>query len=130
MRAREFISEANKRSVTKTGKRMHKNYEASLPGVHRVAGGSDRLYDLNRVMMAVAATDGITSPAVSDGSWGARTNLATPYTREEAEMLKLAYDMIGVDWDDVNHPNTENVSVERDDTDVKSPISSFKGYPR
>ena len=130
MRAREFMSESSRKNVTRSGKKMHKNYEASLPGAHRVAGGSDRLYDLNRVMMAVAATDGVMKPPVSDGSWGARTNVATPYTREEAEMLKMAYDVIGVDWEDVLSPNTENLSQERSDTDVKSPLQGFKGYPK
>jgi hypothetical protein len=130
MRAREFVTETRKKSIIKNGKKPHGNYEASLPGAHRVAGGNDRMYDLNRVMMAVAATDGIERPPVSDGSWAARTNLATPYTREEAEMLKMAYKMANVEWDDVLSPNNENSSQEPVDTDVKSPVQAFKGYPR
>jgi hypothetical protein len=126
MRAREFIRE--EKSVI--SKPMHPNYQDSLPGVHRVSSGPDRIYDLNRIMMAVAATDGITKPEVPDSSWGGRTNIATPYTREESDMLKMAYQVIGVDWNDILPDNANNVSQERSSTNLKSPLQGFKGYPR
>lgn len=127
MRAYEFISEA-KVKLVKTGVKLHPEAEASLPGTHRVAGTADRLYDLCRVMMFVAGSDGVNFPHVPQQSWAGRNNTAHPYTKREAEMLKHAYKLANVEWQDALEPNEHNSSVELDDTHARSPVKPFGGY--
>lgn len=129
MRAREFINEAVT-NIVKNGIKLPKEHEASLPGTHRLAGTADRLYDLNRVMQFVAIADGINFPPIPQQSWAGRNNTAHPYTKIEAEMLKHAYRMANVDWEDALRPNPNNESQELKDTNKSSPIKSFKGYNR
>jgi hypothetical protein len=126
MRAREFINETVK--IVKTGVKMPKEHEATLPGTHRVAGTADRHYDLARVMMYVAASDGKNFPGIPKQSWAGRNNTAHPYSKIEAEMLKHAYQMADVEWDDVLKPNSDNKSVELKDTNKQSPVAAFSGY--
>ena len=105
-----------------------REHEAASPGTHRVAGTADRLYDLNRIMMFVAGSDGKTIPHVPVQSWAGRNNTAHPYTREETEMLKHAYKLAEVEWQDALHPNPDNRSAELTDTNKISPVSKFRGY--
>jgi len=128
MRAKEFITESDQ--IVKTGIKPHKHAEAVMPGSHRVAGTADRVYDLNRVMMYVAATDGKVCPKVPKQSWAGKNNTAHPLTDVEANMLKHAYKLAGVEWDDILAPNQKNLSIEPDDTNKTSPMNSFKGYKR
>ena len=123
MRANEFISESYKGH----GK-LHPEQEATMPRAHRFAGTADRIYDLNRAMMAVACSDGKSFPHHgSDAeSWVGRNNLANPLTDEEHKMLHHAYDAIGIEINDaVSHPNTEPDNVHK-----HSPMTGFKGYKR
>lgn len=126
MRAREFINEDKKE--THTGIKMQKEFEASLPGAHRVAGTADRHYDLGRIMQYVAGSDGKHHPVIPKESWAGRNNTAHPYTEIESEMLKHAYDVLGVTWDDVLKPNPKNKSIEQKFINVTSPITNFKGF--
>lgn len=129
MRAREFIIEVAK-NIVKTGIKPPKDVEDAMPGSHRLAGTADRLYDLNRVMMYVAATDGKNCPKIPRQSWAGKNNTAHPLTDIEAKMLKHAYRLAGIEWDDVLKPNPKNKSIESIDTNKNSPIKSFKGYKR
>lgn len=129
MRATEFITET-KTPLVKTDIKLNPENEASLPGTHRVAGTADRLYDLCRVMMFVAGSDGINFPNVPQQSWAGRNNTAHPYTKHEAEMLKHAYKLANVEWQDALAPNEDNKSKELENTYVRSPINPFKGYYR
>lgn len=128
MRAKEFIVESD--PIVKTGLKPHKDAEAVMPGSHRVAGTADRTYDLNRVMMYVAATDGKKCPPIPRQSWVGKNNTAHPLTELEAQMLKHAYLMAGVEWDDILAPNQKNQSVEPNEINTNSPLRSFKGYKR
>jgi hypothetical protein len=128
MRASEFIIEGNGGSNAggKKGK-LHPDQEATMPKAHRFAGTQDRIYDLNRAMMAVASSDGtnFTHPPTEE-SWIGRSNMATPYTEHEHKMLHHAYKAIGIDIDDaVNSHGTEP-----DTTHKVSPVKGFKGYKR
>lgn len=127
MRAYEFISEA-KTKLVKTGIKLHPEAQASLPGAHRVAGTADRLYDLCRVMMYVAGSDGVNFPNTPQQSWAGRNNTAHPYTKREAEMLKHAYELANVEWQDALHPNEHNSSEELADANKNSPLNPFRGY--
>lgn len=127
MRAYEFINESK---LIKTGIKPHKDILMVMPGTHRVAGTADRLYDLNRIMLYVAMTDGESCPSIDSESWAGRNNTAHPYTPLEVKMLKKAYQMANVEWDDVLSPNEKNKSLEPNDTYSVSPINGFKGYKR
>lgn len=120
MRAKEFVSE------NKAGK-ISKRYQQSTKGLHKFADGPyDRTYDLNRVMMAVAATDGTFVPKIDQESWAGKYNTSHAYTETEADMLKQAYKAAGITYKDIN--NGDNDSKELDSTNVQSPIKPFKGF--
>jgi hypothetical protein len=86
MRATEFVSEAK---VGKIGNRK----QMSTIGLHKFRDEdcADRVYELNRIMMAVAVTDGTFVPDIDGESWAGRYNIAAPYTQEENDMLMMAY---------------------------------------
>ena len=87
---------------------------------------ADRVYELNRVMMAVAAADGISplSPEVDAESWAGRNNLAFPYTEEEQKMLKAAFGVVGSHYEDLNDGDYK--SKELDSTYKTSPVPKPK----
>jgi hypothetical protein len=123
MRAREFISE------DREGK-LSQRQQSATRGLNTFSD-SERWnsdYTLNRVMMAVAATDGIAPPNIDLKSWAGKSKTAHPYTKEEQAMLKLAYQAAGAKWKDVNHGDME--SEEHQEVNTASPVKGFKGYPR
>jgi len=87
---------------------------------------ADRVYELNRVMMAVAAADGVNPLKidVDSESWAGRNNLAFPYTPEEQDMLKQAFKAIGSHYEDLNHGDLE--SQELKSTNKVSPVAKPK----
>jgi hypothetical protein len=123
MRASEFIVE------DKVGKVGHRRQQATV-GLNKFKDDkfADRVYELNRVMMAVAATDGSFVPDIDQESWAGRYNIATPYTEQEQEMLEKAFKAIGSDYEDLNHGDYQSREVES--TNKTSPVQGFKGYPR
>lgn len=124
MRAHEFITETRK--IAKISKRL----QQSTRGLHkfRDPGGYDRTYELNRVMMAAACSDGVTPLILDAESWSGRYNTAHPYTEIEQKMLKQAFKALGTDVKDLNGGNLR--SEELQSTNVQSPVTSFKGYKR
>jgi hypothetical protein len=122
MRAKEFIIE---RKVGKITKRQGN----STRGLHTFANSNyDRMYDLNRVMMAVASTDGITVPEIDQTSWAGKFNTAHAYTKQEEAMLKIAYKAAGIKFKDLNHGDLN--SDELDSTNTQSTLKPFKGYKK
>lgn len=122
MRAREFLSEQD--GV------MGKRRQSATRGLHIFSDG-DRWnsdYTLNRVMMAVAATDGVTPPDMDKNSWVGKSKSAHPYTQEEQDMLRLAYQAVGAEHHDLNRGDMR--SQEMDTVNKTSPIQAFGGYPR
>lgn len=87
---------------------------------------ADRVYELNRVMMAVAASDGTAPlrPEIDSESWAGRNNLAFPYTAEEQEMLKQAFGAVGSHYQDLNKGDLK--SQELKGTYTKSPVATPK----
>jgi hypothetical protein len=87
---------------------------------------ADRVYELNRVMMAVAASDGISplAPEVDSESWAGRNNLAFPYTPEEQKMLIAAFGAVGSHYEDLN--NGDLKSKELKSTNKISPVAKPK----
>lgn len=122
MRAKEFVNEA------KQGK-ISKRQQQSTVGLNVFADAPyDRLYDLNRVMMAVASTDGTFVPEINSESWAGKNNTAHAYTKVEQEMLKKAYQAADIPFTDLNKGDLD--SEELDSAQTKSPIKPFKGYKK
>lgn len=122
MRAREFITER----VGKLGKRR----QWPTRGLHRFRdeSGRDRFYELHRIMMAVAGSDGANPLNATEASWVGTFNTAFPYSQVEADMLKQAYKAVGSDFEDINNGDLDSEEVPGGN--VTSPIKSFRGYPR
>jgi hypothetical protein len=123
MRATEFFAE------DRVGK-MSKRQNQATVGMNkfRDAKFADRVYELNRIMMAVASTDGTFVPEIDGESWAGRNNIAAPYTPEEQDMLKRAYQAVGSHHEDLNHGDLR--SQEHSAVNTTSPVTAFKGYPR
>jgi hypothetical protein len=122
MRAHEFITESDKGKVSA-------RQQQSTVGLNIFAATQyDRVYDLNRVMMAVASTDGTTIPDLNRESWVGKNNTAHPYTDVEQDMLKIAYKAAGIPFQDLNKGDLD--SEELDSTQDQSPIKPFKGYKK
>lgn len=122
MRAYEFIFEAR----NKPSPRQH---YASV-GLNTFTDSNyDRHYLLNRVMMAAALTDGTFVPEFQRNSWSARQNTAHPYTKQEQDMLNMAYKAAGVPVvDDLNDGDLD--SHELYGVNTESPMKPFKGYSK
>ena len=78
--------------------------------------------------MAVASSDGVNPIEMDSESWSGKHNTAHPYTKEENDMLKLAYKAAGLEYEDLNNGNMD--SEELESTNKRSPVEAFKGYPR
>ncbi len=123
MRANEFIAEHKK-----VGDLSTRNQQATV-GLHkfRDAEFADRIYELNRIMMAVASNDGKEFVQDMDAeSWVGRHDVAAPYTKEEADMLKKAYQVVGSKHYDLNRGDLD--SEEHPAVNNVSPIKGFRGY--
>jgi hypothetical protein len=123
MRSREFISEMHDGKI---GKRR----QCATRGLNKFSDAErwNSDYTLNRLMMAVASTDGTYLPDVDAKSWAGKGKTAHPYTEEEQAMLKQAYKAIGAKYTDLNHGDMD--SEELPSTNNLSPLKGFKGYPR
>jgi len=124
MRANEFVFES------KVGK-ISKRQQQATRGLHifsKKIASYDRLYDLNRLMMAVASSDGINPIEMDAESWIGKHNTTHPYTKEEQDMLILAYKAAGLEYKDLNNGDLD--SKELSDTNDQSIVKPFKGYKR
>jgi hypothetical protein len=123
MRAHEFITEQSNKG------KVSSRQQQSTVGLNIFATTQyDRTYDLNRVMMAVASTDGTSIPDLNRESWVGKNNTAHPYTSVEQDMLKIAYKAAGIPFQDLNKGDLD--SEELESTQDQSPIKPFKGYKR
>lgn len=122
MRAREFVRE-QKGQITK-------RQQSGTVGLHLFGDGArqNSTYTLNRLMMAAAATDGTVEPDLDTESWVGKAKTAHPYTKEEADILKLAYKAVGATYKDLNRGDLD--SEEPPGGNDRSPVIGFKGYPR
>jgi hypothetical protein len=121
MRATEFISEHK----TTEYDRETKNAEKGAY-IARDVGGYDRVYHMNRLMMAMAKADGkntgpVDSPA---DTWFEKYNTLHPYTQEEDNMIKAGMATIPTDGRQIA-PFSK--SKESDDTHRSSPVPHNSG---
>lgn len=127
MRASEFVSaQLNEIADAKISRRL----QSATRGLN-VYSDAERWnsdYTLSRLGQAVASTDGTFVPDIDAKSWIGKNKSTHPYTREEQEMLKKAYQAIGADYRDLNGGDLD--SEEMAEVNTVSPVKSFKGYPR
>jgi hypothetical protein len=123
MRAQEFVIQESRGKITP------RQQDASV-GMNLFFDPSrtDSTYTLNRVMMAVACTDGTFVPDMNDESWIGKDRSAHPYTKEEQQMLIKGFKAAGAEYKDLNKGDLE--SRELPTVNIKSPMQAFKGYPR
>lgn len=122
MRANEFILE------DKQGK-ISKRLQFATRGLNKFRDQqfADRVYELNRVMMAAASNDGEEFVNELDAeSWSGRNNVAAPYTEVEQKMLKKAYQAVGSKHWDLNSGDMD--SEEHPAVNTTSPVKAFGGY--
>jgi hypothetical protein len=122
MRAKEFINESKRASITK-----RQGLSSVGIDLFRDPDGYDRIYELNRMMMAVACADGSDMPIdINRESWVGKDNSAQPYTKLEQDMMKQAAKAIGTKMRDVTKGDLK--SQELPDIQKSSPIQAFKGW--
>jgi hypothetical protein len=124
MRANEFVAEGKQGKIS-----AHQQQSSvGLNVFSKKIDSYDRLYDLNRLMMAVASSDGINPIEMDAESWVGKHNTTHPYTKEEQDMLILAYKAAGLEYKDLN--NGDLSSKELDGVNTQSTVKPFKGYKR
>lgn len=121
MKIREVIAEG------RSGKVPSELEEKGRGGVIRMrdVGGYDRVYHLNRTMMAMAMADGRSSKPVDmdEDSWAEKYNVAFPYTDMEAMMVNQAIATIPTDKKGMI---ARGPSQESSDTAKASPVAKPK----
>ena len=83
--------------------------------------GVDRVYNLNRIMMASAMHDGQGNHSVDmdEASWVEKNNVARPYTEAEHNMMKGAFKTVKSEY---KHSSSDHKSREQDDVHTVSPV--------
>lgn len=121
MRAHEFISESSQQKISK-------RQSQSTAGLNTY-GDSEHVsgdYTAYRLGMAVAGANGKDPLEMPAKSWIGKNKSTHPYTKEEQDMLKQAYKVVGAEYTDLNHGDMK--SKELDDTHTVSPVMGFAGY--
>ena len=95
MRAKEFVKEGK---ITD----LHPDHENVMRGVSRSrdVGGYDRVYHMNRIMMAMASADGKSTkavPGVPVETWFEKYNTMHPLTKEEDNKIRAAMATVPTD---------------------------------
>jgi hypothetical protein len=118
MKIREILSET-------IGKLSEPQQSASV-GLHIYDDGQTWASDYShyRLGLALASTDGKMVPQTDSESWIGKKKTAHPYTKEEADMLKRAYEAIGVRYHDINNGDLESQEIKT--TNTKSPVAKKK----
>ena len=114
MKINEIITEAAEGNIPD-----HAEHASTGDWTFRDKGGYNPTYELNRVMMAAAMSDGGKTPInIDKASWVSVYNYARPYTEVEHKMLKQA--LIATD-SEMHHLEPNHKSLEHPDTHTVSP---------
>lgn len=81
-------------------------------------------YTLYRLGLALAATDGKTVPDVDEESWLGKWKLTAPYSKEEQDMLNVAYKAVNANHEDMNKGDIR--SQECSSINKSSPVAQKK----
>jgi hypothetical protein len=119
MRAKEFIIEKKEHKISK-------RQQQSTRGVNTFSDAEkwNADYVAYRLGMAVACTDGTTSPDIDAKSWIGKSKAAFPYSKVEQDMLKKAYKAVGAKYKDLNQGDMN--SDELDSTHTVSPVANWQ----
>lgn len=102
---------------------MHPDHHAAHGRVDKMrdVGGFDRVYHMNRMMMAMAMSDGKSKKAVDmpAESWIEKYNTAHPYTDEEHNMIHAAMNTVPTDHKMISN---DKKSRESSGTNTASPV--------
>jgi hypothetical protein len=106
--------------------RLPQRQQNATVGLHIYDDGHSWASDYShyRLGLALASTDGKMVPHTDKESWIGKKKSAHPYTELEADMLKRAYEAIGVRYTDVNHGDLE--SQETDNINTASPVAPIR----
>lgn len=129
MRARDFVREG---FSAKPKAQLNPDHQSTSSGTHlaRDPGGYDRIYHLNRFMMAAACADGKDKnkiPNIDASSWNEKYNTIHPYTEAEHNMIHQAMATVPTDGGEIVK---DHRSQEPDYVHKTSPVTGFKGYKR
>jgi hypothetical protein len=127
MRAREFVSEGHPNAGTGHTSDLHGHHDNVMKGVSRSrdVGGYDRIYHMNRLMMAMAMHDGKGTHPVDSAkdTWFEKYNTMHPMTQEEDNMIRGAMKTVPTDG---RHVSKFSKSKEPDDVHRVSPVPAKK----
>ena len=118
MKILELITEMKKGKITK-------RQQQSTKGLNTYGDGekADSTYTSYRLGMAVAGANGKDPIEMNGKSWAGKTKTTHPYSKEEQEMLKQAYKVVGAKYKDLNKGDME--SQELSSTNTVSPVSNW-----
>lgn len=119
MKVCEIITEASEKKITK-----RQQYATKGLNVFRDGEKANSDYAFYRIGMAAACTDGKNPPNMKAKSWVGKSKTAHPYTKEEQDMLKLAYKAAGASYKDLN--KGDMTSKELESTNTVSPVAKPK----
>ena len=129
MRAREFVTEGTKAKIHGRWGKLAPDVKGALPGmwVQRQLRNTDP-YMQYRYGLAVAAARGVQAGETSfeqESAW-AENFAVVGYAEQDAEVIKLADKLMGVKGTQMaDYPSKETTN-----TNIQSPVTAFKGYPR
>ena len=108
----------------KDGK-LTKRQQQSTTGVNTYSDAEKASgdYTAYRLGMAVAGANGKDPIEMNGKSWAGKTKTTHPYSKQEQEMLKQAYKVVGAKYKDLNKGDME--SQELDGTYTVSPVSNW-----
>jgi hypothetical protein len=91
--------------ITESKGELNKRQRFAMRGLNKFTDGKkwNSDYTLYRLGLALAATDGKTMPDIDEESWLGKWKLTAPFSKEEQEMLKLAYKQVHANYEDMNH---------------------------
>lgn len=119
MKINEIILESTK-------KKPPKRFQDSTRGLHRFGLDSHSTYAMYRTMLAAACSNGVDDipDHVDPESWVGRDGVAAPFTQEEQNMLKKAYERVGAEYKDLNRGDLR--SMELPVVNKASPVAKPK----
>jgi len=112
--------------IVETKGELSKRQRFAMRGLNKFTDGKkwNSDYTLYRLGLALAATDGKTIPDVDEESWIGKWKVAAPYSKEEQDMLKLAYKQVDASHVDMN--NGDMRSQEGATINKTSPVAGKK----
>ncbi len=120
MKIKEIINEVRAGQVPD-------NYKESNPGLHLFSDAEKANTDYThfRLGLALACADGKGNLANMDPkTFYGKKHTAHPYTKEEDQMLKQSYDLVGAKYKDMNNGNMRSMVLK--DTNKNSPVPTKK----